>query len=129
MEKDTITSLDQTIGYMISADYKDRFKAEFWQLSIRASKLEHYIKRIKDAQAAGELLGQGRREQGAHAPHVLLHADAPPLGADLLGKDQGTGQRMGRRRGRPRRAVRSVLIHKAVHTLILCATGPPCYRA
>ena len=53
MEKDTITSLDQTIGYMISADYKDRFKAEFWQLSIRASKLEHYIKRIKDARAAG----------------------------------------------------------------------------
>ena len=53
-EEKTITSLDQTIGYMLSADYKDRFKAEFWQLSIRASKLEHYIKRIKDTQATGE---------------------------------------------------------------------------
>lgn len=54
MEENTIASLDQTIGYMLSADYKDRFKAEFWQLSLRASKLEHYIKRIKDARAAGE---------------------------------------------------------------------------
>ena len=54
MEENTITSLEQTIGYMLSADYKDRFKAEFWQLSLRASKLEHYIKRIKDAKAAGE---------------------------------------------------------------------------
>ena len=54
MKENTIMSLDKTIGYMLSADYKDRFKAEFWQRSIRASKLEHYIKSIKDAQAAGE---------------------------------------------------------------------------
>lgn len=54
MEENTITSLDQTIGYMLSADYKDRFKAEFWQVSLRASKLEHYIKRIKDARESGE---------------------------------------------------------------------------
>lgn len=32
--------LKETIGLMASVDYKDRFKAEYWQLKIRCDKLK-----------------------------------------------------------------------------------------
>lgn len=38
-----IPELEDTIELMISNDYKDRFKAEYWQLSIRCHKLRDMI--------------------------------------------------------------------------------------
>lgn len=36
----TIDSLEQTVDMMLSMDYKDRFKAEYYQLKIRTTKLQ-----------------------------------------------------------------------------------------
>lgn len=42
--KDKIESLADTIELMTSADYKDRFKAEYYQLKIRYEKLNNMVK-------------------------------------------------------------------------------------
>lgn len=38
-----ITELEQTTGMMISHDYKERFKAEYYQLVIRYNKLKDML--------------------------------------------------------------------------------------
>ena len=38
-----ITHLRDTVGLMQSSDYKDRFKAEFWQTKIRYNKLHRMV--------------------------------------------------------------------------------------
>ena len=38
-----INSLEETIDLMTSPDYKDRFKAEFEQLSFRINKLDAFL--------------------------------------------------------------------------------------
>lgn len=38
--KDRVDTLEDTIGLMISADYKERFEAEYYQLKIRRDKLQ-----------------------------------------------------------------------------------------
>ena len=38
--------LKDTIGGMTSADYKERFKAEYWQVKIRAGKLSETINKL-----------------------------------------------------------------------------------
>ena len=38
-----IQNLEETIGLMTSPDYKDRFKAEFEQLSFRINKLDAFL--------------------------------------------------------------------------------------
>lgn len=43
--------LNETIELMTSADYKDRFKAEYWQTKIRRDKLALMVERYN----AGEL--------------------------------------------------------------------------
>lgn len=42
--------LKNTIEYMISEDYTERFIAEYWQLKIRRDKLNNFIQRIELAQ-------------------------------------------------------------------------------
>ena len=37
-------TLSETVEMMNSSDYKDRFKAEFWQVKIRKDKLEKIIR-------------------------------------------------------------------------------------
>lgn len=39
--------LNETIELMTSADYKDRFKAEFWQTKIRCDKLKQMVEKYK----------------------------------------------------------------------------------
>ena len=39
--------LKETIDLMTSADYKDRFKAEYWQLKISAQKLNDMVNKYK----------------------------------------------------------------------------------
>lgn len=46
-----INSLEETIDLMTSPDYKDRFKAEFEQLSFRINKLDAFLNKWD----AGEL--------------------------------------------------------------------------
>ena len=38
-----MTELRDTVGLMESSDYKDRFKAEFWQTKIRYDKLHKMV--------------------------------------------------------------------------------------
>ena len=38
-----MTELRDTVGLMESSDYKDRFKAEFWQTKIRYNKLHNMV--------------------------------------------------------------------------------------
>lgn len=45
--KEEIKELSQTCEMMCSKDYKERFKAEFYQLKIRAEKLENFLAKIK----------------------------------------------------------------------------------
>lgn len=40
---------EDTIKYMLSDDYKERFIAEYWQLKIRHDKLKKYIQQIEIA--------------------------------------------------------------------------------
>lgn len=42
--------LKDTIGYMCSEDYQDRFIAEYWQLKIRHDKLKIFIQKIEIAE-------------------------------------------------------------------------------
>jgi hypothetical protein len=44
------TELSDTVDLMQSADYKDRFKAEFYQLDIRITKLEAVITRERNGE-------------------------------------------------------------------------------
>lgn len=41
--------LKDTIELMMSADYKDRFKAEYYQTKIRYEKLKHFCNKIEAA--------------------------------------------------------------------------------
>lgn len=45
--KEEIKELSQTCEMMWSKDYRERFKAEFYQLKIRTEKLENFLAKIK----------------------------------------------------------------------------------
>lgn len=44
------TELSETVELMQSADYKDRFKAEYYQLNIRITKLEAVITKARNGE-------------------------------------------------------------------------------
>lgn len=46
--------LKETISMMTSADYKERFKAEYYQTKIRYEKLRNYNNRIEAAELSRE---------------------------------------------------------------------------
>lgn len=39
--------LEDTVEYMLSGDYQERFIAEYWQLKIRRDNLNSYIQKIE----------------------------------------------------------------------------------
>lgn len=45
--KEEIKELSQTCVMMCSKDYRERFKAEFYQLKIRIENLENFLAKIK----------------------------------------------------------------------------------
>ena len=45
-----MTNLELTVGMMNSADYKERFKAEYWQTKIRYERLKAFNTRIEAAE-------------------------------------------------------------------------------
>ena len=51
-----IKDLKQTASLMESADYKERFKAEYLQLKIRTQKLNDFCNRIEAAQTCDKVL-------------------------------------------------------------------------
>ena len=42
--------LENTVKWMLSDDYKDRFKAEYWQLKIRWQKLDIMLLRYRNGE-------------------------------------------------------------------------------
>ena len=48
--------LKDTIPLMTSADYRERFKAEYWQLKIRAGKLQSLIQHDMDLANSPEII-------------------------------------------------------------------------
>lgn len=42
------TELKETTDLMLSEDYEERFKAEFYQLNIRITKLETFIRKFRN---------------------------------------------------------------------------------
>lgn len=43
-----MTDLKETIELMTSSDYKDRLKAEYWQVKIRSDKLYEMLNKMKN---------------------------------------------------------------------------------
>ena len=73
-----ITELKQTAGLMNSTDYKDRFKAEYYQTKIRHEKLKDFNNRI-EAAIATRYAAPGQVKMPKH--------DCP---TDMLKKQQET---------------------------------------
>lgn len=48
--------LKETANAMVSLDYKERFKAEYWQLKIRLENLRKFNLRIKAGRIMNEML-------------------------------------------------------------------------
>lgn len=44
---EAITTLSDTVNYMNSSDYKERFRAEYWQTKIRYEKLKNFCNKIE----------------------------------------------------------------------------------
>lgn len=42
-----MNELKDTVPPMLSEDYRERFKAEYWQLEIRRARLYEYIQRVE----------------------------------------------------------------------------------
>lgn len=82
-----ITELKQTVGLMNSTDYKDRFKAEYYQTKIRYENLKAFCNRIE---AAGHMKNQdchvdpSRIKEPEHdCPYYLLREQQRVMGEYL----------------------------------------------
>lgn len=74
--------LNETIELMTSADYKDRFKAEYWQTKIRYDKLRMMIEKYK----AGKLDFEPTCPE-TQSVWMLKYLDILELRANLEGID------------------------------------------
>ena len=45
----------ESIGFMLSKDFKKRMKAEYWQLALRCEKLEEMCRKYEGAELYAEL--------------------------------------------------------------------------
>lgn len=62
----------ETANAMVSLDYKERFKAEYWQLKIRLEKLRKFNLRIKAGRMMNEMLCKDDRVPKHDCPDWLL---------------------------------------------------------
>ena len=67
-----VPDLDHTVELMKSADYKDRFKAEYYQLLIRIVKLENMVKNW-DKLTFTPTLGKGVYEAQISSMYTYLN--------------------------------------------------------
>lgn len=75
--------LNETIEMMSSGDYKDRFKAEYYQTKIRYEKLKKFNTRIEGA-ARMRCFGKKSIEMPEHdCPEDLLHEQQRVMGEYL----------------------------------------------
>ena len=77
-EREAITSLHQTVQYMNSSDYIERFIAEYWQTKIRYEKLKKFCNRIEAAEYNKKL------EAPKHDVPVYLLKDQQRLMGEYL---------------------------------------------
>ena len=70
--------LKDTIEMMCSADYKERFKAEYHQTKIRYEKLKAFCNKIEAAKLVGTL-----EEPNHDCPYVLLREQQKSMGQYL----------------------------------------------
>lgn len=61
--------LKETANEMVSLDYKERFKAEYWQLKIRLENLRKFNLRIKAGRMMNEMLCQESDKIGRVPKH------------------------------------------------------------
>jgi hypothetical protein len=73
-----MTTLNDTVELMNSRDYKERFKAEYYQTKIRYEKLKHFCNRIE---AAREHLCGVELEHDC--PYELLRSQQKAMGEYL----------------------------------------------
>ena len=59
----------ETANAMVSLDYKERFKAEYWQLKIRLENLRKFNLRIKAGRMMNEMLCQESDKIGRVPKH------------------------------------------------------------
>jgi len=76
--------LEETIELMTSSDYKERFKAEYYQLKIRYEKLKTFNQRI----SIGQMSGMERYEPKHDCPLDILQDQQHLMGLllDILEK-------------------------------------------
>lgn len=86
--------LEKTVDFMLSPDYKDRMKAEYWQTKERYERLKKYNTKLAAQRIAGgmrEVLGEGKtplevleRQQSAMGEYLhLLELRAVLEGVEL----------------------------------------------
>lgn len=73
------TELSDTIELMQSADYKDRFKAEYYQLDIRITKLEAVITKAYNGEIRFTLLTEQLAFMKAYKELLISRAEAEEI--------------------------------------------------
>ena len=75
--------LKDTIDMMLHEDYKERFKAEYWQTKIRYERLKKFNTRIEAAQQTQFTVGKKVERPRHDCPDDLLKAQQQNLGEYL----------------------------------------------
>ena len=79
-----ITDLKDTVEMMQGADYKERFKAEYYQLKIRWERLKAFCTKIEAVELEREHCEQGTLEMPKHdCPTELLREQLKVMGQYL----------------------------------------------
>lgn len=55
--KNVMNDLKETAALMVSPDYRERFRAEYWQTEIRYERLRNYCDRIEIANTSSDVSG------------------------------------------------------------------------
>lgn len=75
--------LRETVEYMTSADYKERFKAEYWQTKIRYEKLKALNTRIEAANVCAPNFGMSFETPIYDCPDCVLRDQQRVMGEYL----------------------------------------------
>ena len=82
-ENKPMTNLKETVDMMLSQDYKERFKAEYWQTKIRYEKLKNLNTKIEAALISGPDLKKRVPEPAHDCPLPLLREQQRVMGEYL----------------------------------------------
>lgn len=79
IKKTATQELKETVPYMLSEDYKERFKAEYYQTKIRYERLKKYNTRIEASLAIGNSCLMPKHD----CPHSMLREQQRMMGEYL----------------------------------------------